>query len=1141
MHKVLVFVVLLLSGILAQGQTFNFNKQIKGFGQIPNQIYSIEQDKKGYIWISTNRGIQYSDGISSYQIPDSISTEFTGIEKIWVDADGLVWIYQANKAPKIYHFDLQTWVKIPLDLPELKENNPIPKIDFFTSGKEKSKLLFLVYPGKIIKFNQYGENPTYISTENLGNYFSSFISGKDSVFLYEKGVYRLEGNLLSPQPHVLTENGENFVKLIHVPSKNKFYFLTDKGLYEGPGINEISKAVYKGFRGTPVNGNDVYNLFLNGEELYFYFNSQLFQYNMLTRRGVEVPVYNDLRIKQISAAKIDREGIIWVGGFRGLANLASLRFQNFEASSGLANPDISAAILTKRHHYLLGFENGIQFWVGSQSKKTYYLSEGDEPDQTERVLNFSQDSDGNIWFSAFHQGLGYFHVESETIELFDLPGKIPVNYVMAEDDQILVAGNDKIFQASLPRAGVKPNFKPLDINLNGTDSLGFIRKIGKSGEGKLVIVIKENRNTDGYLDLEDATIISGFDYLERSDTLLVGTHEGLKYEKDGKLISYEVDGQEINYPVYSILKDGRNNIWLGTDSGVFLLEKGRLRVFNESNGLIGNDISRGGLVETDRGRILIGSQNGVSVYIPSEDKGPPVSPGIILEKVSVVDVEGVEFDFPNIPYQLNNIVCHYSAASFTHSPSLIISYKLEGFHTEWQKIENPRTNGLYFNNLPPGNYRLAIMANFQGLPPSDTVYSSEFNISYPYYFQAWFILLVFIFLIGLGVGINMLFRQYKNQLLLKMNLDRTTSQIKSREDQFRNVWNSSQDGLMLSVISGKVIAANPSLCKLGNVSEDELRQLGIQHLFSDPEYYPKVRDKMAGDLKAIGTEGFTIELRMPFRTGERDIELFITRMNEDIDGLPFFLSMFRDITKDKNYEQGLKFAKEKAEELSKLKSNILSNMSHEVRTPLTGILGSTENIIYSRKQDTELVGQMEIIKESGERLLKTINNIMDLSLIEADKINIVLENTNVNDFISKILINHKSQGIKKGILVTAKFLTKPFIASVERKYLEMIINNIVGNSVKYSEKGIVQVLVKRENDHFYFQVKDEGIGISENYLNRLFHPFEQESEGLDRKFEGSGIGLAITKHLVEILYGNIKIESEKGKGTTVTITLPLEG
>lgn len=242
----------------------------------------------------------------------------------------------------------------------------------------------------------------------------------------------------------------------------------------------------------------------------------------------------------------------------------------------------------------------------------------------------------------------------------------------------------------------------------------------------------------------------------------------------------------------------------------------------------------------------------------------------------------------------------------------------------------------------------------------------------------------------------------------------------------------------------------------------------------------------------------------------------------------------------KAFEQGLKMAKVRAEEASQLKSNIISNMSHEIRTPLNGILGSTEHLMQCRSEDNELLGHLEIIKESGERLLQTMTNILDLSEIESDRVNCILENTNINDFISKILVKHKSTGIKKGILVTSKFLTKPFFANVERKYLEIIVNNIVGNSIKYSEKGMIQLLVEKRNNQLAIQVQDQGVGMSKEYLSKLFYPFEQESKGFNRKFEGSGIGLAISKHLVERLDGAIHIESEKGKGTMVNIFLPLD-
>jgi len=206
---------------------------------------------------------------------------------------------------------------------------------------------------------------------------------------------------------------------------------------------------------------------------------------------------------------------------------------------------------------------------------------------------------------------------------------------------------------------------------------------------------------------------------------------------------------------------------------------------------------------------------------------------------------------------------------------------------------------------------------------------------------------------------------------------------------------------------------------------------------------------------------------------------------------------------------------------------------------LNGILGGTEYVMQIRSHDKELLENLDIIKESGERLLSTITNFLDLALLESNELNIVLEETNINDFISKILINHKSVGIKKGILVTSKFLTKPFIAKIERKYLEIIINKIVGNSVKYSEKGIIKIFVENNNHHLNIKVCDEGIGMSKAYLDKLFYPFEQESKGFNRKFEGSGLGLTITKHLVEKLKGQINIESEKGNGTMVKISLPL--
>jgi signal transduction histidine kinase len=262
-------------------------------------------------------------------------------------------------------------------------------------------------------------------------------------------------------------------------------------------------------------------------------------------------------------------------------------------------------------------------------------------------------------------------------------------------------------------------------------------------------------------------------------------------------------------------------------------------------------------------------------------------------------------------------------------------------------------------------------------------------------------------------------------------------------------------------------------------------------------------------------------------------------LKSDFAGDPLILTVFRDITEKKAFEKGLQMAKEKAEEANKLKSNFLSNISHEIRTPLNGILGSTENIILQRQHDPNLISQLEIIQESGERLLSTINSILDLSRIEAKKLEVLYKDSNINDLLSTILLPLKGLAVRKGLLLSVKYETQPLKGLMDQRYFEMIINNLVGNAIKYSEKGMISVRLKGIDDKIELTVTDQGIGMSDDFQKILFNPFEQESKGNSRIYEGTGLGLAITKNLVDILGGSIDIKSVKEQGTKVVVILPL--
>jgi PAS domain S-box-containing protein len=396
-----------------------------------------------------------------------------------------------------------------------------------------------------------------------------------------------------------------------------------------------------------------------------------------------------------------------------------------------------------------------------------------------------------------------------------------------------------------------------------------------------------------------------------------------------------------------------------------------------------------------------------------------------------------------------------------------------------------------------------------------------------------------LFFLLVGYLFNTVLENIRRQVLLTRTIDQKSKQVKQTEDQFKNVWESSLDGLMLSTDDGKIVTVNPSLARMVKANVAELERGYIRDLFYKPDYYDESRPAIIEALSDPVTHAGTFEMRMPLRGGDRDIELFVSRLNSDFEAKNLILSVFRDITGKKAYERGLKVAKEKAEEASKVKSNFLSNISHEIRTPLNGILGSTENIILQRPHDRELISQLEIIQESGERLLGTINSILDLSRIEANKLEVHYRETNANEFLSKVLMPLKGMAVKKGLLLSAKYETQPFEGLLDRRLFEMIVNNLVGNAIKYSEKGMITVRLRKLGEVLELVVEDQGIGMSPEFLQNVFMPFEQESKGYGRIYEGTGLGLAITHHLVHILGGDIHIESQKHRGTKVSVSIPL--
>jgi len=247
-----------------------------------------------------------------------------------------------------------------------------------------------------------------------------------------------------------------------------------------------------------------------------------------------------------------------------------------------------------------------------------------------------------------------------------------------------------------------------------------------------------------------------------------------------------------------------------------------------------------------------------------------------------------------------------------------------------------------------------------------------------------------------------------------------------------------------------------------------------------------------------------------------------------------------DITERKHAEQELIIAKERAEESDRLKSAFLANMSHEIRTPMNGILGFAEILKEPGLTGEEQQKYINIIEKSGVRMLNIINNIVDISKIEAGLMKINLSESNINEQIDYMCTFFKLEVEAKGMkLYCNKTLpSKEAIIRTDREKLYAIFTNLVKNAIKYSKEGTIEIGYYKKEDTIEFYVKDTGIGIPKDRHEAIFKRFIQADSADKMACQGAGLGLSITKAYVEMLGGKIRVESEEGIGSTFYFTLP---
>ncbi|HKK62150.1 MAG TPA: ATP-binding protein [Bacteroidales bacterium] len=340
-------------------------------------------------------------------------------------------------------------------------------------------------------------------------------------------------------------------------------------------------------------------------------------------------------------------------------------------------------------------------------------------------------------------------------------------------------------------------------------------------------------------------------------------------------------------------------------------------------------------------------------------------------------------------------------------------------------------------------------------------------------------------------------------------------------------------------INGRISYWNQAAVKLFGYSKKDVRNKSIFELIVPDD----LKDDLTNNLQNI----YESELRQPaeeLNLLKKDGSLCSVQINfvviKIFGKIKEIYTIMIDLTERNRMIQDLVNAKNQAEESDRLKSAFLMNMSHEIRTPMNGIMGFTDLLTRPQLTGEQKEQYISIIQSSGQRMLSTVNDIIEISRIESGEVSVCFDQLSVSKTIHEMCTFFSREAEDKGLTLKCQDVNEDYIIYSDKSKLQSILSNLIKNAIKYTKTGEIKVLCKKrkEKKDYIFSVSDSGIGIPKNRQHAIFNRFEQADIADTHAYQGSGLGLSIAKSYVEMLNGSIWVEAEAGEGSTFFFNLP---
>ncbi|MCP4692732.1 MAG: response regulator, partial [Desulfobacterales bacterium] len=1160
-----------------------------------NFVWWIEEGKDGALWVPTwGGGVSRLDpetGVITNYHHDKNDPESLGGDLVWSvyeDRKGRIWAAPDSGGLNRFNPETGAWLKYRHD-----QNDPhgISHDSVSVMSEDSQGILWVAtYGGGLNRFDPEKEtftryrhdknNPDSLSDDNL---WCVYIDRRGRIWVgSEKGLNRFDPGTELFVRHQHDESNPdslsfNTVTAIHEDRNGNLWVGTFGGglnLFDPEGetfvhylhdprdpssiSNNTVTSIYEDATGaiwvSSYGGVDKYDP--GGDPFEHYY------------KNMDNP--DSLSGNTVRSIHQDGNGFIWIGTEGGGLNRLDRDRSSFvhythdeKDPGGVSSNDILAIDADKRGDLWIGSNGaGLNKYDRVQGSFIHYRHDPADSNTPggDTIYDLAVDRERDIlWIAAYMAGLDKFDIARETFTHYSHdeanPDSLNSNWVTS----LFVDSGGAVW------IGAEPGLSRFDPVAEVFTNFKHDRNDPESLSSDLVYTV----------------------YEDHRGVIWIGANHGLnRYDASTRTFTryYERDGLAGNR-VAAIEEDDRGYLWIASDKGLsrFNPRTGVFRNYDKRDGLQGNRFLVNASYKNARGELFFGGANGFNIFHPGQLKENPYIPNVVFTDFRLFNKPAPVGENAPLKRHINRArrisLAHdqsvfsiaFVALNYRHSRKNRYAHRMEGFDRDFTYTDSDDRSVTY-TNLDPGRYIFRVKASNNDGVWNEEGASIEILIRPPWWETPWFrgaafVLAACVLFAAWRLKIHSIQRVNRK---LEIQVARRTEELKVEKDKAEESGRQARESASRHLRQKAFVQAVLENIADGITACDEN---GVLTLFNraSREMHGVKQEKLPPGQWARHYDLYLPDGETPMKTadiplfrafqGERllNVEMVIAPGNGkkrallasgqpliDEDGARIgAVVSLHDITKRKRVEKQLRSAKEEAERANRAKSEFLANMSHELRTPLNAVLGFSEILRHGEK-DEKKSHFLQSIQTSGKVLLSLINNVLDLSKIEAGKLELHYSAVSLAAFVNEMELIFTPRGRERRLRLVATIEPDlPGHLILDETRLRQVCINLLGNAMKFTGEGTVRLQIKgvfpddgaRSVVDLTIRVADTGVGIPKSELGGVFNAFHQVKRRKGEQYGGTGLGLTITRRLVEMMDGEISVESEENRGTAFTIVL----